>query len=328
MRAEAAAGFAGRFQAADRDFEAGDALVAGHRRHAAGAHGIEERDQFGAQRLVMADRQMAHRIAAVRLEAEAFGDLAGEQIAHHIFAAGRDRDVARLERRQPVGVDVGEHAGGGAELQQRDILALGDRAGELRLHLDDVGFGEPADQVDVVHGKIDHHADIRHPRRKRSDPGDGDRKNVFARDRLLDGGDRRIEPLDMADHQGHAGAARGGDDLAPLLDRGGDRLFDQDVNVARDAGERDLVMQMGRRGDGHGIDALRDQFIEACEGAAADQLGRARAMRRQADRRCRPASMPGKPASTRAWLLPMTPAPITPTRSARFCAWLSDRGPF
>src|SRR3954453_8171241 len=28
-------------------------------------------------------------------------------------------------------------------------------------------------------------------------------------------------------------------------------------------------------------------------------------------------SMPGKPANTRAWLLPMMPAPMTPTRSAR-----------
>ena len=37
--AEAAAGFAGRFKAADGDFEAGDAFVAGHRGHAAGTHG-------------------------------------------------------------------------------------------------------------------------------------------------------------------------------------------------------------------------------------------------------------------------------------------------
>ena len=144
---------------------------------------------------------MAHRIAAVRLEAETLGDLAGQQIAHHVFAARRDGDVARLERRQPVGVDVRQHAGGGAELQQRDVLALGHRAGELRLHLDDLGIGEPADQIDVVHGKVDHHADIRHPRRERTDAGDGDRKDVLARDRLLDGGDRRIEALDMADHQ-------------------------------------------------------------------------------------------------------------------------------
>ena len=167
----------------------------------------------------MADREMAHGIAAVGLEAEALGHLAGEQVAHHVFAARGDGDVARLERREPIGVDVREHAGGGAELQQRDVLALGDRAGELRLHLDDVAVGEPADQVDVVHGKIDDHADIRHARRERPDPGDGDREDVLVADRVLDRLDRRIETLDMADHQRDLGAARRGDDFAALLDR-------------------------------------------------------------------------------------------------------------
>ena len=229
----------------------------------------------------MADRQMAHRVAAVRLEAEAFGDLTGEKVAHHVFAAGRDGDVARLERRQPVGVDMREHAGGGAELQQRDILALGDGAGELRLHLHNIQLGEPADQIDVVHRKVDDHADIRHSRRKRSDAGDRDREDIFARYRLLDGGDRRIEPLDMAHHQRHPGAAGGVDDLLPLLHRGRDRLFDQHVDAARDAGQRDLVMKMRRRGDGHRIHAFRDQFVQACEGAAARQFGGARPMRRQ-----------------------------------------------
>ena len=197
---------------------------------------LDEGHQLGAQRLGMADRKMPHRIAAVRLEAEAFGDLARQQIAHHVFAARRDGDVARLERRQPVGVDVREHARGGAELQQRDVLALGHRARQLRLHFDDVGIGEPADQVDVVHREIDHHADIRHARRERTDAGDGDRQDVLAADRLLDRLHRRIEALDMADHQRDAGAARGGDDLAPLLDRRGDRLLDQHMDAALDAG--------------------------------------------------------------------------------------------
>ena len=92
-------------------------------------------------------------------------------------------------------------AGGGAELQERNVLALGDGAGQLRLRLDDLEFGETADQVDIVDGEINDDADIRHPRRKRSDPGDADGKNILARDRLLDRGDRRVEALDMTDHQ-------------------------------------------------------------------------------------------------------------------------------
>ena len=71
------------------------------------------------------------------------------------------------------------------------------------------------------------------------------------------------------------------DDVAPLLDRGGDRLLDQDVDLARDAGERDLVMKMGRRRDGHGIDALGEQCSRRFERAAADELGGARPMFRQ-----------------------------------------------
>src|ERR1700733_4100713 len=86
------------FEATDCDFEAGDAFVTGHRRHLT-AHGAQERDQLGAQRLVMTDRQMAHRVAAVRLEAETFRHLAGQKVTHHILAARCDRDVAGLERR-------------------------------------------------------------------------------------------------------------------------------------------------------------------------------------------------------------------------------------
>ncbi len=132
-----------------------------------------------------------------------------------------------------------------------------------------------------MHGEVDDHADVRHSRRKRSHPGDRDRKDVFARYRLLDGGHRRVEALDMPHHQGDAGAARSGDNVPPLLDRGRDRLFDQDVNAACNAGERDLVMKVRRRGDGDGIDILRDQLLEAGEGAAAGQVRRTGPMRRQ-----------------------------------------------
>src|ERR1700724_3187955 len=81
-------GFGGIFKATDCNFETGHALVAGHRGHAAASHRMEERNQLRAQRLVMAERQIAHRIAAIRLEAEAFGHLTGQESAPYIFAAG------------------------------------------------------------------------------------------------------------------------------------------------------------------------------------------------------------------------------------------------
>jgi hypothetical protein len=84
----------------------------------------------------------------------------------------------------------------------------------------------------------------------------------LAADRVLDRLDGRIEALDVADHQGHAGAPRGGDDGAPLLGGGGDRLLDQHVDAARDAGERDLMVHVGGRRDGDGIEAGVEQRRE------------------------------------------------------------------
>src|SRR6202030_3134884 len=121
------------------------------------------------------------------------------------------------------------------ELQQRDVLARGARLRQLRLHLDDLRAREPADEVDVVHGEIDDDADIRHARRERADAGDRDRKDILVRDRLLDRLYRRVEALDMADHELHALAAGGGDDLAALFHGGRDRLFDQEVDARLDA---------------------------------------------------------------------------------------------
>src|SRR5262245_48474173 len=60
-------------QAAHGDLQARHALLAARDRRAAIADRREERDQLGAQRFGVADRQVPHRIAAVRLEPEAFG---------------------------------------------------------------------------------------------------------------------------------------------------------------------------------------------------------------------------------------------------------------
>jgi len=53
------------------------------------------------------------------------------------------------------------------------------------------------------------------------------------------------------------------------------------VDVARDAGQRNLVMEMGRCRDGDGVDALVEQFVELGERAASDERGGARAVFRQ-----------------------------------------------
>ena len=71
------------------------------------------------------------------------------------------------------------------------------------------------------------------------------------------------------------------DNVPPLLNRGRDRLFNQDMNAIRDAGQRDLMMKVGRRSDGNGIHACRDQLLEARKGAAIRQVRCARPVCRQ-----------------------------------------------
>ena len=124
-----------------------------------------------------------------------------------------------------------------------------------------------------MHGEIDDDADIGHARRKRPDPGDGDRKNVLILDRALDRLHRRIEALDMADHQRDAGAARRGDDGAALLDGRGDRLLHHDVDAARGAVDGDIAMQMRGRRDGDGVDAVVQQRVGIVEGGATEIAG-------------------------------------------------------
>ena len=121
--------------------------------------------------------------------------------------------------------------------------------------------------------EIDDDADIGHPRRERTDPGDGDRENVLILDRALDRLHRRIEALDMADHERHTGAPRRRDNGTPLVDGRGDRLLDHDVDAARGAGDGDIAVQMRRRRDRDGVDALVQECIGIVEGSAPKVAG-------------------------------------------------------
>ena len=73
-------------------------------------HAPRKGKQLGTQGLGMADREVPHGLTTVRLESKAYRTLTREQIAHHVFSTSRNGDVARLEWRQPVGIDVRKHA--------------------------------------------------------------------------------------------------------------------------------------------------------------------------------------------------------------------------
>ncbi len=68
-----------------------------------------------------------------------------------------------------------------------------------------------------------------------------------------------------------------------------------------------------------GIDAFVEQFVECGEVRGSRRIAVARA-RCSGSGSTMPTSVtPGRPASTRAWLLPITPAPTTPTRKRALC---------
>ena len=101
-----------------------------------------------------------------------------------------------------------------------------------------------------MHREIDDHADIRHPWRKRSDAGNGDRENVLILDGALDRLNRGVEALDMAYHQRDAGPPRGGDNGAAFLHCGSNRLLHHHVDATGGAIDCYIPMKVGRRGNG------------------------------------------------------------------------------
>ena len=98
-------------------------------------------------------------------------------------------------------------------------------------------------------------------------------EDVLVLDRPLDQLHRRIEALDMTDHERHAGAAGGRDNGVTLLDRRSDRLFHHDVDAATDAFECQIVVKVRGGRDGDRIDAGAEQSVDVGEPGAAEGSG-------------------------------------------------------
>jgi hypothetical protein len=103
------------------------------------------------------------------------------------------------------------------------------------------------------------------------DPGDGDGEDALILDRPLDGLDRRIEALDVANHQRHAGAAGRSDIGVSLLNGRRDRLLDHDMDAVGKAIEGDIAVQLRRGGDRNRINAFPDQGVDIAECRAAQR---------------------------------------------------------
>ncbi len=73
-------------------------------------------------------------------------------------------------------------------------------------------------------------------------------------DEREDGGDRRVVALGVADGERRARLRRRGDHLVGFGHRARHRLLDQHRHAALEERQRDVAVQLGRHGDGHGID--------------------------------------------------------------------------
>ena len=137
------------------------------------------------------------------------------------------------------------------------------------MDFDDLGIGEPADQVDVVHGEIDDDAEID----IRGGNGPTRVTAIDRQDLALDGSLIASTAGFSAQHGRpsgrNAGAPRRGDDLAAFLDGGGDRLLTR-IWMPRAAHSTAMsrCRWVGVYGDG--IDAALDQAVEVGKGRALE----------------------------------------------------------
>ena len=168
---------------------------------------------------------------------------------------------------------MGDGPVGQPELQQGRVLAVSLGPGQLGLDLDDFRVRQMPDDVDVVHRQIDDHPDLAHPRREGADAGDLDRDDILAVDGALDRLDRRIEPLDLTDHQ-HPAVGPGGIDHPLGIDHsGGDRLFDQHMNPRLQQGDAEVGMVAVGCGDHSGVQTGSHELAGRGEGRGAIEAG-------------------------------------------------------
>ena len=163
------------------------------------------------------------------------------------------------------------------EEPEQEVLVRGvDPLGRLRVDPRRPLAGDPAQDVDVVGGQVDGHADVADPGRERAGPParDGvDGRQPARGQQAAELEDRRVEALDVADLDGHAPGAGRGDDPERLLDRAGQRLLDEDGDAALDRRQGEVEVGGRRRRDDERVELdLGDHRQRLGEALGADLL--------------------------------------------------------
>ena len=158
--------------------------------------------------------------------------------------------LASLRRGQPVDVEHPGRPGREVEQPEEQVLVIGVLAlGELGEHAGRSLAGDPRQDVDVVGGEVDGHADVADPGRERAGPAADDGihgAQPAGAEQSAELEDRGVEPLHVADLDGHAPVRGRVHDPERIVDRPGERLLDEDRDAALDRGERQRQVGVGR----------------------------------------------------------------------------------
>ena len=154
-------------------------------------------------------------------EAVRLGDVDAPDLALSGAVSGQVRRHPVLEPQQRVGDVLGgrmHRAGHGVDVRYRRSR-------------------ESQGQVEVVDHQVEDHV-VGDPRGERPDPRQVHRQHLG--EDLVEHEDRRVEPLDVPDHQDPVVARRGGDEAPPRLDGFRQRLLDQHVDPTVEQPDADL----------------------------------------------------------------------------------------
>ena len=146
----------------------------------------------------------------------------------------------------------------------------------LSLDAQDLAAYDEAHDIDVVRGEVEHDSDVADALREGADAAGVHLEHaaeVARLNALLEGDDRRVETLDVADRQRDARGRGGIAQALALFEGGGEGLFDEQRDAALDDAQRDVEVGARRDGDGHEVRALlieqaREVGVPA-DGAAA-----------------------------------------------------------
>lgn len=270
------------------DVECGCGLVSSHAGCGSREGAVDKGTEFIFEWLALADLdRLANNFSAAEFgnnggvcgEPDEFADggafalrLAGEAekiaalvlvIEGEVSVFLEDADFADAVLADPAGGDIGDAAVGKAEADIRDIFATAEHRDADRVDAFDGRLDKVEDDLDVVDHEVEHHTNVGAAVWVGGKAGDLEKSRVL--EARFQGGESRVEALDVADLED---AATGGGKLrhfAGLFGRFRDGFFHEEVLAGGQQGHRDAVMSHRGRANRGSIDKA-GKFLQGCGG--------------------------------------------------------------